>query len=484
MLAVIEGRLHHLTGPFWLWVAFGMAGSIGIVAEGTTIGSNPPPATVRFPLNLPEGSYGLAHAMFYLAVGLLTLGWVGVGLHALAGRLTTGRALIALGCWGWPLFVGTPVFSRDVYSYIAQGELTHRGFNPYVVSPAVLGTSPLFGSIASVWRATTSPYGPLFVAITHFGAAVSGSSLVTEVLTFRAIELVGIALMVLSIPVLARHLHVDPGVALWLGVLSPLALFSSVSSAHNDTMMLGLMMCALVARMRGRWRLAILLFALAATVKLTALVGVPFVAVAELAPLPWRARYRVIVESIVLAGAVVALVTEFVGYGWTWMGPTALHIPTELRVLITPVVSVAHLIAVTLHAVGISAATGKVITVTQDLCEVLAVIAVIALFVIARSTNLVRLLGIALFVVVVGSPTVWPWYFLWGLTFLAVTSAQRSFVLVVIAGMAMLLVGPGGTPMIGGNGFYVTAPLLLGGLVWFFSGGRWRVVLERVDRVG
>jgi hypothetical protein len=52
-----------------------------------------------------------------------------------------------------------------------------------------------------------------------------------------------------------------------------------------------------------------------------------------------------------------------------------------------------------------------------------------------------------------------------------------------VAAFAMLLVGPGGTPMLGGNAFYVTGPLLLGGLGWFLWHARWRCVLEGVDRV-
>jgi hypothetical protein len=47
----------------------------------------------------------------------------------------------------------------------------------------------------------------------------------------------------------------------------------------------------------------------------------------------------------------------------------------------------------------------------------------------------------------------------------------------------MLLVGPGGTPMIGGNGFYVSGALVVAGLVWFFASGQWRSVSRGVDHV-
>jgi alpha-1,6-mannosyltransferase len=91
--------------------------------------------------------------------------------------------------------------------------------------------------------------------------------------------------------------------------------------------------------------------------------------------------------------------------------------------------------------------------------------------------------GLALLIVVVASPTVWPWYYLWGLSLLAATSAQRSLFMAWVAGLAMLLVGPGGTPMIGGNGFYASGPLVLAGLIWFWSRDHWRTIFDGVDRV-
>ena len=51
------------------------------------------------------------------------------------------------------------------------------------------------------------------------------------------------------LPRLARHLGTDPGVALWLGALSPLALFSFVASGHNDALMVGLLVAGVQQRL-------------------------------------------------------------------------------------------------------------------------------------------------------------------------------------------------------------------------------------------
>jgi len=479
-----RARPRRLSGPLWFWVTLGSVGSLGTVLEASTIGSRPRPSAYRWWLHAPAGNYTLAHVLLYLSMALLILAWAALGAHAFAGRLSVARSWTTLGAWGLPLFLGTPVFSRDVYSYIAQGTLAHRGFNPYSVAPKMLGAGPLLSSVATVWRTTTSPYGPLFVAITHLGAAISGSSLITQVLVFRSLELPGIALMMICLPVLARHCGANPGVALWLGVLSPLALLSALSSAHNDTLMIGLMLAALTVSLRGARRWALVLFAVAATIKLPAAAGIVFLSAAQMSGGTRREKWRLCAEAVVIPGAVIAAVSEFTGYGWKWLSPSALRIPTELRVLTTPVVSLATLLASLVHALGDGVSTDTVVTVAQDVFALAALALIAWLVTRTNRANATYLLGVTMLVIVVASPTLWPWYLLWGLTILAVTSAQRSRWLAAVAALAMLLVGPGGTPMIGGNGFYVAGPLVLAGLGWLWWHARWRRVVQGIDRVG
>lgn len=465
-------RLTRLA-PWWAAVTLGTLGAVGAVTVTWRIGSGPRPTVDGFWPHLALG-YRDAHVLFYLATGLLALGWLGVGVRALTGRLDAARAWATLALWGTPLALGTPIFSRDPYSYVALGQLARRGLNPFAVAPAALGHGVLLSSIALVWRHTTSPYGPLFVELTHASAALSGSSLLTQVLGVRAIALVGLVALMVVLPRLARAAGVDPGVARWLAVLSPLALYSAVSTAHNDTLMLAGMMLALLVAQRGWWRTAVALFALAAAIKLPALAGTAVVSVAVLRDQRGAARWRTVLESVAITAAVLAGVTWLAGWGWGWLSPAALRIPTELRVLTTPSVDVAHLVVVALHAVGVAAPSHAVVAVVLDAIELAA--GALALVVVARARRPthVRALGVGLLVVALGSPTLWPWYLLWGITALAVTPAQRSRTLAGVAALAMWLVGPGGSPMIGGNGFYVAGPLALGALLWYAWSGRWR----------
>jgi hypothetical protein len=95
----------------------------------------------------------------------------------------------------------------------------------------------------------------------------------------------------------------------------------------------------------------------------------------------------------------------------------------------------------------------------------------------ATRDNVVRLLGIALILLVVGSPTVWPWYLMWGLSLLAVTTAQRSRVLAAVAALAMLAVSAGGAPELAGNAYIVITVVIVAASVWLVRGRRWRRVV-------
>ena len=179
--------------------------------------------------------------------------------------------------------------------------------------------------------------------------------------------------MMVSLPVLARRLGNDPGIALWLAVLSPLALFSFVSSGHNDALMLGLMLAGITVGTGGRLRWGIALCALAATIKLPAAAGIVFLVADECTRVDRSARWRVIAESVAISVLVVVGVTVGAGLGWTWLGPTALHVPTELRVLITPLVSVGTFVYGVLHAVGLPVTQSATVSVVQAVGAVAAV---------------------------------------------------------------------------------------------------------------
>lgn len=455
-------------------VVLGAVGAVGLVLTGSRLGALPGSAWGGWWFTVPRAGTDVLGVAFYLCALAMVVAWLGVGRTARAGGLSTTRALVVLAAWGLPLLVGPPLFSRDIYSYIGQGLLAHHGLDPYRVGPDALGQGPLLSAVASVWRATPAPYGPLFVVLAKVVTGASGGSLVGQVMAQRLLEVVGLALVVHALPRLARRVGADPGMALWLGVLSPLALFSFVASGHNDALMLGLLLLGVVLSLEGRPVVGLVLCSLAAAVKLPAAAAIVFLAVAELRVAPRGRRLAVAVPFVVVPVATVVLVTLASGLGWAWLGPMALRIPSELRVLTTPAVSIGVLVAHVLHGVGLPVHQAAVVTVTQTLCGTAGLVAAGWLLLHSRRTDLVQVLALALLVVVLTGPTLWPWYLLWGVVLLAATPLQRSRLVALVAALAMLVVGPSGSPVLLGNAYLLVTAGVGAVVVWLVRGGRWR----------
>lgn len=387
--------------------------------------------------------------LFYVGVAALLAGWLGLGRRARADSTSLRYISLVLVAWCLPLALGAPLFSRDLYSYLAQGTIAHLGLNPYHVPPTALarvGQTHVLGAVDPFWRHATAPYGPLFIGVISLIVAATGSHLVVGALAIRAFDLIGLALLIVFVPRLARQAGSDPVRALWLGVASPLVLLQLVAPAHNDLLMAGVMVAGITLALDRRWLLAIVVCALAATIKLPALVAVAFVAVAWLRQqTTWRERLRAAAGSGVAALGTLGIVTLLTGFGTGWISTALFSTPARVRLAVTPATDISWTLAKVLHDLGATVSFGDVEPVLRTVFFAASVIVGLVLLVKVRRETLVPYLAVALAAFAVGGPALWPWYLSWSLVLVAAwRPAQRSWLLVASILVASLLVKPGG----------------------------------------
>lgn len=431
----------------WGWGLLGLAGSLLLTAASPRLLSGGA-VTWWFDLRLAPGQSANLVA-FYAGMVTLSVAWLGLGRLTRSGGAapTQLRAIGAL--WCLPLVLAPALFSRDLYSYLAQGTIVHLGLSPYHYAPAVLGhlgRAPLLQAVSPFWRHTTAPYGPLFLSLVSLIVSVSGSNLIAGVLLARLLELGGIALLALYVPRLARILGANPSRAIWLAILNPLVLLELVAAGHNDALMAGLMVAGVTLALEGRPLLGVGLCAAAATIKLPALAGAVFIAVAWARTLPTRSdRRRAVAQAGLLTITVAAAVSVASTLGWRWISTGLFSTPGRVALAITPATAVGATVASLLHDVGIGvSARGLESTLGVVAFGITAALG-LALLWRVRLQSLVHDLGLLLLAAALGGPAAWPWYFSWGLVLLACgPAAQRSRAIPVLLVASVFLVKPGG----------------------------------------
>jgi hypothetical protein len=347
------------------------------------------------------------------------------------GRLRRLYGVFAL--WVVPLVVAPPLFSRDVYTYGAEGELVSRGIDPYTHGLQSVGKSTFSGLADPLWRHAHAPYGPVFFDIARANAKLS-SSVFATLEGYRLVALLGVVLVAVSVPSLARSFGRDAGAAFALAVLNPLVLVSLIGAMHNDAVMLGLLVAGIALARRGHPVLGIVLCAVGAEVKVPCLLGVVFIgwewAGAHASP---RRRARHVIGSLVVAVAVMAVVSEASGLGWAWLWN--LSDPGRVNSWLDPATALGLAIAHVVHGVGGGAHTHALVVATRAGALLVAAVIVCVLVVRTDRYGMPRALGWSLLAVVFLGPIVWPWYETWGLVFLALASDawSRRVVLVLSA---------------------------------------------------
>lgn len=400
----------------------------------------------------------LSGLIVWIGVLLMIAAWVRIGRNVRAGLVDVRELRWVIAAQTAPLLLAVPLFSRDAYSYLAQGALLRDGYDPYAVGP-VANPGVLLDNVSNVWTTTTAPYGPVSLLLGQGITTVTGDNVIAGTMLLRLTMLPGLALMMWALPKLARHLGGDPATALWLAVLNPLVLIHLVGGVHNELLMVGLMVAGIVLALERRHVAGIAVIALGVAVKAMAGIALPFVVWIWMIHEREKARdegrepasplmlfARTAGAGFGVFAAVFAVCSLIAGVGLGWL--TALQGSAKIINWLSVPTILAHIVTVsTSWATGLR--LGPVLEVTRAISALVMVVALVAIWWHFRRTEKQAVLGIlvALVVIVLLSPAALPWYYSWPLA-VAAGFAMSTTTLAWLVGLStwlMLVFQPDGS---------------------------------------
>lgn len=201
--------------------------------------------------------------------------------------------------------------SHDLFDYLFRGRMwVEYGGNPLVDVPRQFATAPFYRYVS--WHSHVDTYGPIWeyvsggvaiLARTWLQAAerwdpalpscpkstVSCQMLLAYLSGYRLLAIALAGLCGWLIYLLVRHVRPQGAyLALLIWLWNPLLLTASAVGAHNDLLLLALLLFAFLLFQRQFWFAGLLMVVAAAHVKITALILAPVIGLWLLGRIGWR----------------------------------------------------------------------------------------------------------------------------------------------------------------------------------------------------
>jgi hypothetical protein len=402
-----------------------VAGAAEIVLDAA-VGHTPMvPAQPAFDSWLAGFGQSLGYTVFLPTLLVTTVAYGGLILLA-RGRSTAVSKRWAIGLVAvlqLIVFAGPVLLATDLFTNVAYAHEAVHGVNPYVHGPSALPGYPGFPYVSPDWINWASPYGPLFTLIT-IPAGLVGLDTGIWILKLEAL-LASAATLALTWRC-ARQRGFDPVLAIIVVGLNPLYVLYALGGAHNDLIMMALMMLGVTlsittassVRREASGAAAIVAGAL---VKATLGVMLPFLIVSKrrLAP---------------IAGALAALAAGLV-IGYAAFGTAGINLVAGLN-------REGHLVSSYSFASQLAHLFGKAGVYPIDhklLTGGLVVVLVYLLWRTWRGYDWVTASGWGLLGIAVSTTWLMPWYTIWPLP-LAVISRDRRLLIATLAIQAIWIV--------------------------------------------
>jgi hypothetical protein len=212
-------------------------------------------------------------------------------------RIPVWAGLAAIGVVHLVFLLAPPIFSADVLGYINYARLgVLHDIDPYTRGAAAAPGDATFPFVR--WHDIPSPYGPVFTLASY---ALAPLGVATALWTLKAIAaLASLAGVALVWRIASQRGYAPLPAAMFVG-LNPLLVAYGVGGAHNDMLLVVLMLAGVSLMLAGRPAGAGASVVVAAGYKASGVLLLPFMLAGS------RDRRRMLVGAVV-AGSVVAAV--------------------------------------------------------------------------------------------------------------------------------------------------------------------------------
>lgn len=466
-----------LTGPSGPALWRGVVGSILLTIGGFGTGSLPVDGGPAAALGFPGFTFGhgstLALILVWIGVTLMVTSWLSMGPRAISGRLPVRDAAWATALWSLPMLPSIPLFSRDAWSYLAQGAMTSAGVDPYQYGPQA-NPGVFTTEVSPDWQSTATPYGPLHLLSMRIIAGLSGGP-DAGIILLRLAVLAALAAMVPLLVIAARRAGIDAGATIWIACASPLTVIHVAGGLHNEIFPLIACLGAVILTLDRRYAWAGAAVGIAVAFKATAVLVAPFLVWIALdrrrsspdgGGRPVAGATLDTTLAAVVAAVTFALATVASGVGIGWIH--ALSVSDRVINYLSAPTAVAHLV----HAVWDAHGLEDVLAVARTVGRVLLIVTLVLVWWAARRTAHSALRGImlAMLAFVVLNTLSWPWYHVWvfAFWFLARPGRRATTAAVCVTVFLVMAIGPNGStslyspPLVG----IALAATLLTGVWW------------------
>jgi hypothetical protein len=311
-------------------------------------------------------------------------------------------------------FLSTPLPLTDLFNYLNYGRMgVVHGLNPYAHNPVLVSHDPAYRF--TTWHHLHSPYGPLFTLITY---ALVPLGVAASYWAFKLVVMLSSLACLWLIWKCALELGRSPLQAIAFVAFNPLVLVFGLGGAHNDFLMMALVLAGVYLILRLREPLGAGAIVAAVAIKASAGLLLPLVLLGARRSL--RAAGGGLVVAVALAAASLAL------FGT--------HLPNDAAQskLVVPF-GLANLVGLALGLGGVTAHMRLALELIM-----LAGLLLSCGLVLRGRVHWVHAAGWVTLLFLLTLTWVMPWYVLWLLPFAALARRRELRVAALVFGVFLL----------------------------------------------